>query len=300
MADSVSAAIEPGKEHVGVLHHLPGLEPVRAIQLATSNAAAYFRLRGLGAIAPGYFSNILVLDDLRDLSVNMAFYRGHSVAREGRPLFTLPKIDNQAVTGTVNIKPVTLAMMNLTAASEELPVIEVVPGQIVTRKRYMKVRVVNGQAVPDTDRDILKLVVVERHRATGNVGRGMVTGFGLKKGALASSVAHDSHNIVAVGTSDENIMAAIREIERLQGGIVAVAAGKVLASLALPIACLLSHEPLGNVADRLKKLGQAARELGSKLPSPFATLSFLALPVIPELKLTDLGLVDVAEFKLIG
>ncbi len=277
-----------------------GLEPVRAIQLATINAAVYFGLRGLGAIAPGYLANILVLDDLRNLSVNTAFYRGHPVAREGRPLFTLPTTDNRTVTGTVNIKPITLEKIKLTATSEEMPVIEVIPGQIITRKRYMKARVANGQAVPDTDRDIIKLVVVERHRATGNVGRGMVTGFGLKKGALASSVAHDSHNIVAVGTRDEDIMAAIREIERLQGGLVAVAEGKVLASLALPIAGLLSNEPLENVVDRLKKLEQVARELGSQLPSSFATLSFLSLPVIPELKLTDLGLVDVAEFKLIS
>jgi len=277
-----------------------GLEPVRAIQLATINPASYFRLRSLGAIAPGYFANILVLDDLKNLSVNMVFYRGRQVAREGRPLFALPKVDNHAVTGTVNIKPVAREMLKLTASSEEIPVIEVVPGQIVTRKRYLKVRAVNGRAVPDTDRDILKVVVVERHRATGNVGVGMVTGFGLKKGALASSVAHDSHNIIAVGTNDEDIMAAIREIERRQGGLVAIENGKVLASLGLPIAGLLSSEPLPSVVDRLKKLEQAARELGSQLPSPFATLSFLALPVIPELKLTDLGLVDVAEFKLIS
>jgi adenine deaminase len=209
-------------------------------------------------------------------------------------------VDNQSVTGTVHVKPVAPEMMKLTATSEELPVIEVVPGQIVTRKRYMKVKVINGQAVPDTDRDIIKLVVVERHRATGNLGVGMVTGFGLKKGALASSVAHDSHNIIAVGTSDEDILAAIWEIERLQGGLVAVTEGRVLASLALPIAGLLAAEPLEDVVARLKKLEQAARELGSQLPSPFATLSFMALPVIPELKLTDLGLVDVAEFKLIS
>ena len=277
-----------------------GLEPVRAIQLATINAATYFRLNGLGAIAPGYFANIMVLDDLRELSVNTVFYHGRPVARQGEPLFSLPEVDNRPVSGTVNIKPVTLEMLNLAATSDEMPVIEVIPGQIVTRKRYMKVKTASGQAVPDTDRDILKLVVVERHRATGNTGRGMVAGFGLKKGALASSVAHDSHNIIATGASDQDILAAIRETERLQGGLAAVADGKVLASLALPIAGLLATEPLGDVVDRLKKLEQAAIELGSKLPSPFATLSFLALPVIPELKLTDLGLVDVTEFKLIS
>ncbi|MBA7467420.1 MAG: adenine deaminase [Dehalococcoidia bacterium] len=277
-----------------------GLEPVRAIQLATINTAEYFRLDGLGAIAPGYFANILALDDLDNLSVNMVFHRGRLVAREGQPLFSLPRADNHAVTGTVHIKPVNPEKLRLSAPSGELPVIEVIPGQIVTRKRRMKVKIVDGQVIPDTERDILKLVVVERHRATGNIGLAMVTGFGLKKGALASSVAHDSHNIVTVGTSDEDIMMAIQEIERLQGGLAAVADGQVLASLGLPIAGLLSDEPLETVVVRLGKLEQAARELGAKLPSPFATLSFLALPVIPELKLTDLGLVDVTEFRLIS
>ncbi len=277
-----------------------GLEPVRAIQLATINTAEYFRLGGLGAVAPGYLANILVLDDLNNVSVNMVFYRGRLVAREGKALFSTARADNRAVTGTVHIKPVTREKLRLPATSSELPVIEVVPGQIVTRKRYLKVRTADGQVIPDRERDILKLVVVERHRATGNVGLGMVTGFGLKKGALASSVAHDSHNIVVVGASDEDILAAIQEMVRLQGGLVAVAGGKVLASLGLPIAGLLSDEPLEDVVAKLEKLERTARELGTRLPSPFATLSFLALPVIPELKLTDLGLVDVTEFKLIS
>ena len=277
-----------------------GLEPVRAIQLATINTAEYFRLDGLGAIAPGYFANILALDDLDNLSVNMVFHRGRLVAREGQPLFSLPRADNHAVTGTVHIKPVNPEKLRLSAPSAELPVIELVPGQIVTRKQHLKVKTANGQVIPDTERDILKLVVVERHRATGNMGLAMVTGFGLKKGALASSVAHDSHNIVAVGTNDDDILTAIQEIERQQGGLAAVADGQVLASLGLPIAGLLSDEPLETVVARLGKLEQAARELGARLPSPFATLSFLALPVIPELKLTDLGLVDVTEFRLIS
>jgi len=277
-----------------------GLEPVRAIQMATINTAGYFRLKGLGAIAPGYFANILVLDDLYNLSVNMVFYRGRLVAREGKALFSPARADNHAVTGTVHIKPVTLEKLRLPATSGGLPVIELVPGQIVTKKRYLKVKTVDGQVIPDTERDILKMVVVERHRATGNIGLGMVTGFGLKKGALASSVAHDSHNIVVVGTSDEDILAAIQEIAHQQGGLAAVSDGKVLASLGLPIAGLLSDEPLDSVVAKLGNLEQTAKELGSKLPSPFATLSFLALPVIPELKLTDLGLVDVTQFKLIS
>jgi len=141
--------------------------------------------------------------------------------------------------------------------------------------------------------------VVERHKATGNIGLGLVSGFGLKQGAIASSIAHDSHNIVAVGTNDEDIYIAIKEIEKLEGGLVVAAQGKVLASLALPIAGLLSNEPLQAVVTKLEELERLARDLGTTLQAPFASLSFLALPVIPELRLTDLGLVDVNEFKLI-
>ena len=162
-----------------------------------------------------------------------------------------------------------------------------------------KVRVIDGIVVPDIGRDILKLVVVERHRANGNIGVGLVMGFGLKRGALASSIAHDSHNIVAVGASDGDIFTAVREVERLQGGLVIADGGKVKAALPLPIAGLMSDEPLMEVADKLERLGTLAGDLGSGLHSPFATLSFLTLPVIPELRLTDLGLVDVIENRLL-
>jgi len=199
----------------------------------------------------------------------------------------------------MNIRPFGIEALKLLASGETEPVIEIVPGQIVTKKRLERVKVSDGVIVPDTSRDILKLAVVERHRATGNIGLGLVRGFGLKKGALASSIAHDCHNIIAVGTDDRDIFTAIKEIERLKGGLVATAEGRVLASLALPIAGLLSNEPLEVVVDKLEKLEQLARDLGTGLPSPFSTLSFLALPVIPELRLTDLGLVDVNEFRLV-
>jgi adenine deaminase len=153
--------------------------------------------------------------------------------------------------------------------------------------------------VPDIGRDILKLVVLERHRASGNIGLGLVMGFGLKYGALVSSIAHDSHNVIAVGTNDEDIFIGVKEIEKLQGGLAVIADGKVLGSLALPVGGLLSDEPAEVVASKLETLETLAKDLGVKLPSPFATLSFLALPVIPQLRLTDLGLVDVNAFKLI-
>jgi adenine deaminase len=275
-----------------------GLEPVRAITLATTNAAEYFGLRRLGAIAPGYIANLIVISQLSDFKIDMVFHHGRLVAEQGKPLFH-PRKPAGKLTGTVNIKPFRIEALRLVASGETRPVIEVVPGQIITRKRLERVRVSRGVIVPDTSRDILKLVVVERHRASGNIGLGLVKGFGLKSGALASSIAHDCHNIIAVGTSDEDILAAIKEIERLKGGLVVVAEGRVLGRLALPVAGLLSDEPLEVVVGKLERLEQLASGLGARLTSPFATLSFLALPVIPELRLTDLGLVDVNASRLI-
>ena len=276
-----------------------GLDPVRAIQLATINPAEYFKLDRLGAIAPGYLANLIVLGELSRFTVEMVFYGGRLVAREGKPLFPIHQIGSKGLINTVNIKPFGIEILKLLSSGENELIIEVVPGQIITRKRTEKVKVSNGVVMPDVSRDILKLVVVERHKSTGNIGLGLVTGFGLKQGAIASSIAHDSHNIIAIGTSDEDIFTAVKEIERLQGGLVLVAGGKILASLALPIVGLLSDEPLEVVVAKLEKLQQLAKDLGTKLPSPWATLSFLALPVIPELRLTDLGLVDVNAFKLV-
>ncbi len=276
-----------------------GLEPVRAIQMATINAAERFRLERLGAVAPGYLANLLVLSDLSDLRTDSVYYHGRLIASEGKPLFSAGGGGKGGLGDTVRIKPLSIEALKLAASGDTTHVIEIVPGQIITRKRLEKVTVRDGQVIPDIKHDILKLVAVERHKATGNVGVGLVTGFGLKRGALASSIAHDSHNIVAVGTSDEDIIAAIREIERLQGGLVVADGGRIVAGLALPVAGLLSAEPLEEVVARLENVEKAAAGLGTGLASPFATLSFVALPVIPELRLTDLGLVDVNEFRLI-
>ena len=276
-----------------------GLDPVRAIQMATINTAERFRLNYLGAVAPGYLANLIVTSDLAEMQIAMAFYRGRLVARDGVPLFEAYQPGGEGLANTVNIKPFAPQALRLPAAGETELVIEVVPGQIVTRKRAERVKVKDGAVLPDISRDILKLAVVERHKASGNIGLGLVKGFGLKRGALASSIAHDSHNIIAVGASDEDIYTAIKEVEQLQGGLVVVADGKVLASLALPIAGLLSDQPLEVVVAKLADVEKQARGLGVTLPAPLATLSFLALPVIPELKLTDLGLVDVTEFKLV-
>jgi adenine deaminase len=275
-----------------------GLEPVRAIQMATINTAEYFRLYDKGAIGPGYMANLITIIDMAKLSIDMVFYQGKLVAREGKPLFPPPPVTLE-LKGTVRIKPLTGKSLKIAAADETYPVIEIVPGQIVTKKAVEKIKVVDGAVMPDVERDILKLVVVERHKASGNIGLGLVKGFGLKKGALASSVAHDSHNIIAVGTNDLDILKAIEEINKLQGGLVVCANLEIIASLPLPIAGLLSPEPLDVVVFQHENVEKAAASLGNLPPAPFAILSFLALPVIPELRLTDLGLVDVVEFKLL-
>lgn len=272
-----------------------GLEPVRALQMATINPAEYFRLHDRGAIAPGYLADLITISDLSRLEIDRVFYKGKLVAKQGKPLFPLPQLkpgSYQMMAKSVRIKLLTTESLKLTAEGETYPVIEIVPGQIVTRKRVEKIKVVDKTIAPDVGEDILKLVVVERHKASGNIGVGLVKGFGLRRGALASSVAHDSHNIIAVGTDDSDILRAIEEIVKMQGGLVACANHKILASLPLPIAGLLSPEPLAEVVAQFEKLGKAAAGLGSLPPAPFSILSFLALPVIPELRLTDLGLVS--------
>ncbi len=276
-----------------------GMDPVRAIQLATINPARYLGLRSTGAIAPGYYADFAVLDDLEPMKPGLVFYRGKLVAREGQAVFATADLAAEAVADSFHVKPLTPRALNIPAEKRDRPVIEVVPGQIITRKIKARLKIEDGLVQPDTEQDTLKLAVVERHKATGNIGLGMVKGFGLKRGALASSVAHDSHNIVTVGACDTDMLLAIDEVVRLRGGLVVAGGGKVLASLPLPVAGLLSLEPLEAVAARLDKVEAAARELGCILPSPFSTLSFLALPVIPELRVTDKGLVDVTAFKIL-
>ncbi len=276
-----------------------GLDAVRALQMATLNTAEHFRLKRTGAIAPGYAADLIVIGDLSKLDVEMVFHRGKLVAREGKVLFRVPPAADSGITHTVNVKPFDIGALKIPASKKDLPVIEIVPGQIITRSVRAEAKIEDGQVVPDPSRDLLKLVVVERHKASGRIGAALVRGFGLKDGALGSSIAHDSHNIVVVGTNDRDILAAVREIERLRGGLVAAAGGGIRGSLALPVAGLLSREPLETVVSGLEELQKAAAGLGCVLPSPFATLSFLALPVIPELRLTDRGLVDVNAFKVI-
>jgi adenine deaminase len=276
-----------------------GLDPVRAIQLATINPARYFRLHDRGCVCPGKRADLVTIRNLTDFAVDKVFYQGRMVAECGRPLFQSAPADAE-LTDTVRTGLLDSHQLSMPHDGHEFPVIELVPGQIITKKRYTMPTVSGGTIVSDPERDILKLVVVERHHGTGNIGRGLVAGFGLKRGALASSVAHDSHNLIAVGTTDEDILGALRALVEMQGGLVVFADGEVRATLPLPVAGLLSPAPLTRVLEQMRSVQAEAHYLGTLPPAPFALLSFLALPVIPELRLTDLGVVDVAEFRIIS
>jgi adenine deaminase len=279
-----------------------GVDPILAIRMATLNPAEYFRLDDLGAIAPGYRADIVTFDHLGRFHIKKVFKDGMLVAEEGKMISasvgTTPFLRN-IVQGSVRIRAIKKDSFLLRSDQLLAKVIHLIPNQIVTKKVIKKIILRDGVAYPNIKEDILKIVVVERHRATGNIGIGFVQGFGLKKGAIGSSVAHDSHNLVIVGTNDQDILKAVMTMKTMGGGLVAVSEGKVLASLPLPIAGLMTETPVSQINLRLEVLHKAAKSLGCKLPDPFMTLSFLSLPVIPELKLTDKGLVDVNQFKIV-
>jgi adenine deaminase len=283
-----------------------GLDPVTAIQMATINTAEYFRLYDRGAIAPGKKADITIVDNLNDFNVKTVIKNGQIIIEEKQLKTVLPYYKEKNILNTMRVKPFSISALKVKARENLINVIRIIPNQIITEKYVTNPTITKknkkdkGEIVSDIERDILKLVVVERHKRTGNIGIGFVTGFGMKKGAIASSVAHDSHNIIAIGTNDKDIFVAIKEIIRLSGGFVAIDKGKTKASLALPIAGLMSDESAEIVSSKLKTLLNTVRPWGIKIDNPFIMLSFLALPVIPELKLTDKGLVDISKFKIIS
>ncbi len=276
-----------------------GLDPVTAIRMATLHPARYFGLsHRIGAIAPGLRADLVVLPDLSCQTIEAVYAAGRPVARDGRLLpetvFPHPPPGPRAMhvaEGALDL--------SIPAEGDRVRVIGIRPDQIVTDAEVDTAAVHQGEAVADPERDLLKIAVVERHLGTGNVGRGFVRGIGLKRGAIASSVAHDSHNIILVGADDGDMQAAADRVIQMGGGLAVSCGGRILAELALPVAGLMSDAPLVVVRDSLEALIGSARELGCSLADPFMTLSFLALPVIPALKLTDRGLVDVASFRLV-
>ena len=277
-----------------------GIDLATALQMATINTARYFNLSDIGAIAPRYRADLLVFDNLTEWQPTMVFKDGVLVAKEKQALFTAVPAVPEIIKNTMHLAAVDPAKLCIAARGDMAHVIGLVEEQIVTRKLLMKIKVQDQQAVTDVAEDILKLAVFERHHQSGNIAVGLVQGFGLKHGAIASTIAHDSHNLIAIGENDTDILAAASAIEKMQGGIAIAVDGQVVGSLALPIAGLMSEESVAVVEAKLAQLTKKAYELGvKKAYDPFLTLAFLSLPVIPELKLTDLGLVDVASFSVI-
>jgi adenine deaminase len=271
-----------------------GLPPITALQIASINTARHYRLRNFGAIAPRFWADFIVFDELKNFRVRQTYKKGVLVAENGKYLAKSPaKISLPR--STMNLRYASKDFVVKANGAKKIRVIEIVLNQIVTKEIILAPKIKNGQVVADPSRDILKLVVVERHHATGNVGVGFVRGLKLKSGAIGSTVAHDAHNVVVAGTNDADILFAIQELERLQGGQVCVANGKVKAELPLPIAGFVTDQPLAKAMKLIDDLNAAAHALGCDLAAPFMTLSFLALSPIPELKLTDQGLIDAVK-----
>lgn len=272
-----------------------GLDPLTALRLATLSPATIYGLAERGAVAPGRAADLVLFGDLESFHAERVWVRGVLVAENGAPAGPWPEPEAPAPPGRVAVNP---DEVDLAVPDRGLPVrvITVEPGQIVTGCEVVHLPADHGRLHPDPRSGVAKLAVVERHRGTGNVGLGFVRGLGLASGAIAGTVAHDHHNLVVAGMDDRSMHTAIRALAESGGGLAATRGNEVLALLELPVAGLMSPRPLPEVRAALDRLRAAARRLGSALPDPFMTLSFLALEVIPELKLTDLGLVDVSQF----
>jgi adenine deaminase len=270
-----------------------GIAPEDALVLGSHNAALWHGLDQLGAVAPGYQADLLVLPDLERFEPSVVLKRGREVGAIPHP--QVP----EWVKHSVRIRPVTAADFAIPWESGDARAIGLVADQIVTESLVVTPAIEDGVAVADPSRDLVTIAVVERHLGTGRIGHGLVSGSGLARGALASSVAHDAHNIVVVGVRDEDMAAAVTRLAELGGGIVAVEDGAVRAELAMEVAGLLADAPLAEVIERSLACNDAARDLGWTGATPFLTLSFLALSVIPSLKITDRGLVDVDRFELV-
>jgi adenine deaminase len=275
-----------------------GLDPLTAIRMGTINPADYFGIKDAGAIAPGRKANLVVFSDLADIRAEKVFYMGRPVAENGRLLPGVQRPAPVAVPPSMNLDPGDLDF-SIPAKGRRMRVIRAIADQVVTRCDIMDVTGKDGMAVADVARDVIKMCVVDRYTGQAHTGKGFVTGLGLKRGAIASSVAHDSHNIIVAGVTDADMQAAVRAVFELGGGLTAVCDGKILARLPLPVAGLMSDQPVETVRQQMDGMIAAAKDLGAVLSDPFMTLGFLALPVIPDLKLTDKGLVDVTRFEVV-
>jgi adenine deaminase len=275
-----------------------GLDPVTAIRIGTLNPAEYFRLRDRGAIAPGRRADIAVLDDLRGVRASLVIRGGQIVARDGEVLPYERPVPQSFVRSSMNVHWDDVSF-RVEAKGRRAHIIGAIPDQLITEHLIEDLTIEQGEAVQDVGLDLLKIAVIERHTHSGNHAVGFVKGIGLRAGAIASSVAHDHHNIVVIGADDRSMMTAARAVGEMHGGMIAAEDGEVKARLPLPIAGLMSDQPIQAVRAQMDDLLRAAHDMGSTLHDPFMAMSFLALAVIPHLKITDRGLVDVAKFETI-
>ena len=278
-----------------------GLDPVTAVQMVTINAARRFGLTWQGAVAPGYLADLVVLDDLEEFRVRRVFKAGNQVAADGgldaELTASLPAGDSTSgLRSSLRIDWNGVDLV-VPARPGKIRVIECIEDQIVTGQLLLEPSIADGVVVADPARDLLKIAVIERHHASGRTGVGFVRGLGLGRGALASTVAHDSHNLLVVGASDRAMLRAARELERMGGGLAVCDEDRTIAALPLPVAGLMTDVPAAEAGRELEAIRAAAAALGCRTANPFMLLSFLALPVIPELKITDQGLVDVTRFE---
>ena len=281
-----------------------GLDPITAVRLATINAAEVFGLRDRGAIAPGRRADLVVTESLDNFRAVKVFSGGRLVAEVNQPLtgWSFPAVNDQPVRNTVHLDPEHLSLRIATAdraPGSRIRVIGLVPDQLITEERIMEASIRNKEATADPERDLLKLAVIERHRYSGRTGLGFIHGLGIKKGAIAGSIGHDCHNITVAGTNDSDMLKAIEAVRDLGGGLVAALGNEVIAGVPLPIAGLMSDQPVTTVCEQMETLLNSVEKLGSVYRDPFKYLSFMALEVIPKLKLTDRGLVDVEKFDFV-
>lgn len=292
--------------HEGTVNHAiklavkNGLDPLIAIQMATINNARCHGIENKGAVAPGYIADLLIVNSLSDLTILHVIKDGKMVNLKNQIGEEQVKIPD-SILHSVNLPEITKEMLQIPLQEgQQAQIIEILPGKIITKKRVDHVEIEKGYFKSNLEKDYLKMAVCERHKRTGNVGLGIVHGLKLISGAIASTVAHDSHNIVVAGTNDEDMLAAIEELQNIQGGLVIVNNGEVLARVELPIAGLMSDQPYEVVAEKLTRLHEVLDSMVDKEnQNIFMILSFLCLPVIPEIKLTDRGLFDVAAFQFI-
>jgi len=274
-----------------------GMDPIIAYQIASINTANHYNLKNVGAIKPRYWADFVLMSDYKAVTIETVYKKGVPVFKNGK-LIDFPKPPAPTVRSAMDPDELFPEQLKIPVEGARIRVIDILPNQIVTGEYITTPLVRDGFVESDTDNDILKIVVIERHKATGQIGKGFVRGFGLKKGAIGSTVAHDSHNIIIVGTNDEDIYSAFQQLRKIKGGFVVMDEGEVVAEMPLPIGGLLSTGTFEDTAADLKNLKQQVKTLGGSHPAPFMILSFLSLSPIPKLKITDLGLIDVDKFEV--